>query len=46
VFFQIDFAEFGNITPHHVPAQKASERRYLADDGTPRWHGFGKGLAH
>jgi AcrR family transcriptional regulator len=29
-FFSIYFAEFGNVVPQHVPAQKAFLRRYLA----------------
>jgi AcrR family transcriptional regulator len=28
-FFSIYFAEFGNVSPHHVPAQKAFVRRYM-----------------
>jgi len=28
-FFSIYFAEFGNVSPHHVPAQKPFLRRYM-----------------
>jgi AcrR family transcriptional regulator len=28
-FFSIYFAEFGNVSPHHVPAQKEFLRRYM-----------------
>jgi hypothetical protein len=28
-FFSIYFAEFGNISPHHLPAQKPFLRRYM-----------------
>jgi AcrR family transcriptional regulator len=28
-FFSIYFAEFGNVSPHHVPAQKQFLRRYM-----------------
>lgn len=32
-FFQIYLAEFGNVTPHHAPAQKAFQERYLEQVG-------------